>query len=104
VTRSDNILPNRARKHGAPYPDLKALMIATATTPVTTTARRVSTNIRRMSRSELAIMVEQASAAGRVLGVRLPIDDDDEEPWLAMPSRRKVEQPIVGVMSRSPKT
>jgi len=30
--------------------------------------------------------------------VRLPLDEDDEEPWLAPPSRRKVERSIVGVM------
>ena len=46
-------------------------------------------------------MVEQAAAAGRILGVRLPLDDDDEEPWIAPPSRRKAEQPIVGVMPQS---
>ena len=43
-------------------------------------------------------MVEQASAAGRIVGVRLPLDDDDEEPWLAPPSRRKAQQPVVGAM------
>jgi superfamily II DNA or RNA helicase len=51
-----------------------------------------------MSRAEVTTMVEQASVAGRILGVRLPLDDDDEEPWTAPPSRRKAEQPIVGVM------
>src|SRR6478736_8016479 len=55
-------------------------------------------NHRRMSRAEVTTMVEQASVAGRILGVRLPLDDDDEEPWTAPPSRRKAEQPIVGVM------
>ena len=53
---------------------------------------------RRMSRAEVTTMVEQASVAGRILGVRLPLDDDNEEPWTAPPSRRKAEQPIVGVM------
>jgi superfamily II DNA or RNA helicase len=52
----------------------------------------------RMSQAEVAILVEQASAAGRILGVRLPLDDDDEEPWMSPPSRRKAEQRIVGVM------
>ena len=54
--------------------------------------------IRRMSRVEVTGLVEQASAAGRIVGVRLPLDDDDEEPWLAPPSRRKAEQPVVGAM------
>ena len=55
-------------------------------------------SLRRMSRAEVANLVDQASAAGRIVGVRLPLDDDDDEPWLAPPSRRKAEQPIVGVM------
>ena len=51
-----------------------------------------------MSRVEVANLVEQASSAGRIVGVRLPLDDDDDEPWMAPPSRRKAEQPIVGQM------
>ena len=53
---------------------------------------------RRMSRAEVTTLVEHASVAGRILGVRLPLDDDNEEPWTAPPSRRNAEQPIVGVM------
>jgi superfamily II DNA or RNA helicase len=53
---------------------------------------------RRMAWGEVAAIVERASAAGRILGVRLPLDGDDEEPWLAPPSRRKSELPIVGEM------
>ena len=55
-------------------------------------------SLRRTSRAEVANLVEQASAAGRILGVRLPLDDDNEEPWTVLPSRRKAEQPIIGVM------
>jgi superfamily II DNA or RNA helicase len=51
-----------------------------------------------MSQIEVANLVGRASAAGRILGVRLPVDDDNEEPWLAPPSRRKAEPPIVGPM------
>jgi superfamily II DNA or RNA helicase len=51
-----------------------------------------------MSPIEVTGMVERASAAGQILGVRLPIDDDDEEPWTAPPSRRRVEPPISGTM------
>jgi len=54
--------------------------------------------LRRMSRAEVANLVDQASAAGRIVGVRLPLDGDDEEPWLAPPSGRKAEQLIVGAM------
>jgi superfamily II DNA or RNA helicase len=57
--------------------------------------------VRRMAWGEVAAIVERASAAGRILGVRLPLDGDDEEPWLAPPSRRKVELPIVGEMPES---
>ncbi len=53
-------------------------------------------SLRRMSRVEVANLVDQASAVGRIVGVRLPLDDDNEEPWMAPPSRRRAEQPIVG--------
>jgi superfamily II DNA or RNA helicase len=55
-------------------------------------------SVRRMSRAEVATIVEQASSVGRILGVRLPLDDDDDEPWTVPPSRRKAELPIVGQM------
>jgi superfamily II DNA or RNA helicase len=55
-------------------------------------------SLRRMSRAEVANLVEQAAAAGRIVGVRLPLDDDDETPWMAPPSRRRTAQPIVGEM------
>ena len=54
--------------------------------------------LRRMSRAEVTHLVDQASAAGRIVGVRLPVDQDDEEPWLAPLPGRKTEQPIVGAM------
>ena len=52
--------------------------------------------LRRMSRAEVGDLVERASSSGRILGVRLPVDDDDEQPWLAPPSRRKPDPPIQG--------
>jgi superfamily II DNA or RNA helicase len=55
-------------------------------------------SLRRMSRAEVADLVDQAAAAGRIVGVRLPLDDDDEEPWMAPPSQRKSEQQIAGVI------
>jgi superfamily II DNA or RNA helicase len=58
-------------------------------------------SVGRMSRADVVAMVEQASSVGRILGVRLPLDDDDEEPWAAPPSRRKAEVPIVGQMPES---
>ncbi|MGP8264575.1 MAG: TOTE conflict system archaeo-eukaryotic primase domain-containing protein [Beijerinckiaceae bacterium] len=53
-------------------------------------------SLRRMSGAEVANLVEQAVAAGRIVGLRLPLDDDDETPWRAPPSRRRAAQPIVG--------
>ena len=50
--------------------------------------------VRRLSRAEVGTLVEQASSSGRILGIRLPVDDDDEQPWLMPPSRRKPEPPI----------
>jgi superfamily II DNA or RNA helicase len=58
-------------------------------------------SLRRMSRSEVGERVDQASAAGRIVGVRLPLEGDEGDPWLAPPSRRKAEEPIVGMMPES---
>ena len=52
-------------------------------------------SLRRMSRAQVARLVEQASAAGRIVGVRLPLDDDDVEPWIAPPLRKRAAQPIL---------
>jgi len=52
--------------------------------------------VRRMTLAEVSALTEEASRQGRILGVRLPLDDDDEEPWLAPPSRRKPESPVSG--------
>jgi len=51
-------------------------------------------SIRRMSLSEVSALTEEAGRHGRILGVRLPIDEEDEKPWLASPSRRKPAVPI----------
>ena len=58
-------------------------------------------SVQRMSRAEVATIVEKASSAGRILGVRLPLDDDDEEPWTAPPSRRRAEPAIIGQMPQT---
>jgi len=50
----------------------------------------------RMSRSEVVALVGEAAASGRILGVRLPVADEDEEPWAAPPSRRRREEPVDG--------
>jgi superfamily II DNA or RNA helicase len=58
-------------------------------------------SLRRMGHTQVARLVEQASAAGRIVGVRLPLDDDDEEPWMAPPSRKRVAQSILGAVPES---
>ncbi len=54
--------------------------------------------IRRLKRQTLETLVDAASAAGRILGVRVPVNDEDEEPWLAPPSRRQNPPMISGVL------
>jgi superfamily II DNA or RNA helicase len=41
-------------------------------------------------------LIEEASASGKILGVRIPLVDEDEEPWLAPPSRRRPPPAIGG--------
>ena len=52
--------------------------------------------VRRLRTDALADLVEAAGAAGRILAVRIPVDDDEEEPWLAPPSRRRSLPAIAG--------
>lgn len=53
-------------------------------------------SVRKIGRQQIEQIVEDAERRGRILGVRLPPQDDgDTEPWMAPPSRRR-EAPIVG--------
>lgn len=45
-------------------------------------------SLRRLSTPEATAVAEEASRQGRVIGLRLPLEDRDEEPWTAHPSRR----------------
>ena len=47
--------------------------------------------IRRMARGEVTRLIAAAAESGRILGVRLPVDDEDDEPWSLPPSRRRPE-------------
>jgi hypothetical protein len=58
----------------SPYPDQWAFLSA----------------IGPMPRAKAERLVEEASASGKILGVRIPLVDEDEEPWLATPSRRQI--------------
>lgn len=53
--------------------------------------------IRKIGRSIVEGIVAEAERRGRVVGVRLPLpDEDDVAPWHLSPSRRRKEPPIVG--------
>ncbi|HLG59562.1 MAG TPA: DEAD/DEAH box helicase family protein [Vicinamibacterales bacterium] len=53
--------------------------------------------MRKLGRAQVERIVEEAERRGRILGVRLPPQDDGEdEPWTAPPSRHRKEAPIVG--------
>ncbi len=54
-------------------------------------------SVRKIARSHVEQIVEDAERRGRIIGVRLPPQDDVEaEPWTAPPSRHRKEAPIVG--------
>ena len=53
--------------------------------------------LRRLTEAEAGAIVEEAGRLGRVVGLRLPLDDD-EEPWTAPPSRRRPLPAIAGVL------
>lgn len=57
--------------------------------------------IQRVSRESVTTLVADAVASGQILGVRLPVTEDDSEPWAAPPSRRKPEPPIAGDLPAS---
>jgi superfamily II DNA or RNA helicase/very-short-patch-repair endonuclease len=52
--------------------------------------------VRRVDRSRVETLVQEAERRGRVLGVRLPPQDEDDEPWAAPPSRQRNELPLPG--------
>ena len=54
-------------------------------------------SIRRMSRQEVELVVDRAENIGELLGVRIPLTEEDEDkPWSMLPSRRGKEPPVVG--------
>lgn len=55
------------------------------------------TRVRKAGRSQVERLVQEAERRGRILGVRLPPQEDgDDEPWTLPPSRRHREPPISG--------
>jgi superfamily II DNA or RNA helicase/very-short-patch-repair endonuclease len=58
--------------------------------------------LRRLYREQIERTVEVAERQGRVLGVRLPPQEEEEhEPWNAPPSRRPRASPIAGLPPKS---
>ena len=57
--------------------------------------------VRRVARRHTEEIVRDAERRGRVLGVRLPPEEDDAEPWTAPPSRQLSTPPIVGELPQS---
>ncbi|MGQ0732250.1 MAG: TOTE conflict system archaeo-eukaryotic primase domain-containing protein [Acidobacteriota bacterium] len=52
-------------------------------------------SVRKTDRAKVEALVQEAERRGRILGVRLPPQEDGEdEPWTAPPSRRRKEPPI----------
>ncbi|MDE0262937.1 MAG: DEAD/DEAH box helicase family protein [Bryobacterales bacterium] len=56
-------------------------------------------SIRRLPATEASRIVDEADRRGRIVGLRLPIQDEDEEPWTAPPSRRL---PLTGITETLP--
>ena len=54
--------------------------------------------IRRLSRNELLSLVAEAATAGQIFAVQLPSTEEDDEPWMALPSRRSKEPAIESVL------
>jgi len=54
--------------------------------------------IDRLSRAELLSLVAEATTAGQIFAVRLPSTEEDDEPWAALPSRRRKEPAIEGAL------
>jgi superfamily II DNA or RNA helicase len=58
--------------------------------------------VQRMSEHDVDAFVIKAQESGRILGVRMPVDEDEERnPWLLPPSRRTEPRPIAGKLPRS---
>ena len=83
-------LQKKPREHGNslfvneqfdPYPDQWAFLAS----------------LQRMSSSEMDAVVRRAEKQDELLGIRLPVtDEEDDRPWAAPPSRKRAEQPVVG--------
>ena len=51
-----------------------------------------------MSETETVEIVDDAGRRGRIVRLRLPLDEEDEEPWTVPPSRRRPRPAIAGAL------
>ena len=58
-------------------------------------------SVSRVGRDHAERLAQEAEHNGRILGVRLPPDEDDDTPWTVPPSRRHKEAPVTGVLPKS---
>src|SRR5829696_6674620 len=59
-------------------------------------------SVPKIRRAHVERIVHEAERHGRILGVRLPPQDDgDDEPWTAPPSRYRKEPPVVGDLPKT---
>jgi superfamily II DNA or RNA helicase len=65
----------------SPYPDQWAFL----------------SSLRRMTRQEVDAVVAEAEAQGDLLGIRIPVtDENDDRPWLLPPSGKHKDPPVIG--------
>ena len=58
-------------------------------------------SIDRLSLTEVTRMVQNAEQQGRIVGLRLPVNEEDDTPWTAPPSRRRPLPDIRGCLPES---
>lgn len=59
-------------------------------------------SVEKIGRSRIEELVCDVELRGHVVGIRFPvIDEDDPEPWMTPPSRRRKQAPITGKLPRS---
>lgn len=55
------------------------------------------TTLRRMSHSDIEVVVKRAEKQDELLGIRLPVvDEDSDHPWAVPPSRKRKDAPVIG--------
>lgn len=58
-------------------------------------------SVSKMPEEAINKIVEEASYKGKILGVRMPVEEDEEKPWEMKPSRKKSEIPIGQILPKS---